>query len=251
MLFILSPSKTLDFEAKLPPLTLTQPAMLKESELLVQQLRQLSAEKLAGLMHISDKLATLNYARYCDFTTPFTPQNARPALFAFKGDVYESMEVASYSPKDLAFAQKHLRILSGLYGLLRPLDLMQPYRLEMGTALKNPRGKDLYVFWGDQITQALNGAEEGGVLVNLASGEYFKAIKPAVLRGRILHIVFKEKHKGSLKIIGLYAKRARGMMANYIIRHKVIKPQMLQGFAEEGYAYRPEFSGENSYVFAR
>lgn len=250
MLLVLSPSKTLDESSTLPEFKPTQPVMLAQAQELAVQLRGLSAEKLAGLMSISDKLAALNHARYRSFKTPFTPKNARPALFTFKGDVYEGMEVAHYSPEDLAFAQQHVRILSGLYGVLRPLDLMQPYRLEMGTALKNPRGKDLYAFWGDSIAQHLS-TEAGGVLVNLASEEYFKAVRPQAFKGEIFHVQFKENHKGALKVIGIHAKRARGLMADFVIKHKIAKHSALREFGAEGYEFQPKLSGENIYVFVR
>jgi len=251
MILVLSPSKTLDFETRPRIATHTMPDMLKESRTLIKELRGYTPKKLSALMDISDKLAALNVQRYKDFATPFTPANARQALLAFKGDVYGPIEVDSYSKDDFAFAQKHMRILSGLYGLLRPLDLIQPYRLEMGTRLKNPKGRDLYSFWGEGITQALNEANKSKVLVNLASEEYFKAVKPAQLDGRLINIIFKENQKGKLKIIGLFAKKARGMMANYIVKNRVVDEEELKHFKAGGYQFQPALSNAMDWVFVR
>ncbi|MCE2926709.1 MAG: peroxide stress protein YaaA [Rickettsiales bacterium] len=254
MLLVLSPSKTLDFESAHRLIRYSQPDMLLKSQLLVAELKTYSTDKLANLMDISDKLATLNAQRYRAFKVPFTLHNARQALLAFKGDVYEGIHATEYNDEDWDFAQNHVRILSGLYGLLKPLDLMQPYRLEMGTQLKTRFGKDLYAFWGESITNSLNQAMEGqtnSALINLASQEYFKAVKPKLLRAPVVDIVFKEKQKGALKVIGIHAKKARGMMAEHIIKNKLDKPAELRGFKEGGYRFEKSLSSENDYVFVR
>ena len=254
MLTLLSPSKTLDFDTPLSTKAHSQPEMLKEAALLIKALRQYTPKKLGSLMGISDKLAQLNYERYQNFSTPFTPDNAKAALLAFKGDVYEPMEAESYSKTDFDFAQNHLRILSGLYGLLKPLDLIQPYRLEMGTNLPNPRGKNLYEFWGSSITDTLNKSikpHKNKWVINLASMEYFQSIKPELLTANLLTIQFKDKHKGSLKIIGLFAKKARGMMANFIIKNQFDSPKDLQSFYENGYRFEKALSNDTEWVFVR
>lgn len=254
MLLVLSPSKTLDYESALPTKTHTQPAMLRDSETLVAALRKYTPKKLSALMDISDKLAALNVERYKAFSLPFTPANARPAILAFKGDVYEPLPVEKYREKDFTFAQGHVRILSGLYGVLKPLDLIQPYRLEMGTRLKVGKAKDLYAFWGDRITDALSAGLEGQkdrLLVNLASEEYFSAVRPKRLDGKVLNIVFKENQKGALKIIGLFAKKARGMMTDFVIQNHIIDHKELKDFNAAGYAFQPKLSGEDSWVFTR
>ncbi|MDX2113431.1 MAG: peroxide stress protein YaaA [Alphaproteobacteria bacterium] len=254
MLIVLSPSKTLDYESESRLIRYSQPDMLLKSQLLVAELKTYSTDKLADLMEISDKLATLNAQRYRAFKVPFTLHNARQALLAFKGDVYEGIHAADYGDDDWDFAQNHVRILSGLYGLLKPLDLMQPYRLEMGTQLKTRFGKDLYAFWGESITNSLNQALEGHknpVLINLASQEYFKAVNPKLLHAPVVEMVFKEKHKGALKIIGLHAKKARGMMAQYIIRNRLDSPADMKDFKDEGYRFEKALSSESQFVFVR
>jgi hypothetical protein len=254
MLLVLSPSKTLDYESEHRLVRYSQPDMLLKSQLLVAELKTYSTDKLAALMEISDKLATLNSQRYRSFKVPFTLHNARQALLAFKGDVYEGIHASEYSDADWDFAQNHVRILSGLYGLLKPLDLMQPYRLEMGTQLKTRFGKDLYAFWGESITSALNQALEGHenpVLINLASQEYFKAVKPKLLHAPVVEMVFKEKHKGTLKVIGIHAKKARGVMAEFIIRNKLDLLHEIKDFREEGYRFDKTLSSETAYVFLR
>jgi cytoplasmic iron level regulating protein YaaA (DUF328/UPF0246 family) len=253
MILVLSPSKTLD-EKSWPLAEHTQPDMLDDSQLLVNALKKYTPAKLQALMDISEKLATLNVQRYKDFSLPFTRDNAKQALLMFKGDVYEGMDVAHYGKADFAFAQKHLRILSGLYGLLRPLDLMQPYRLEMGTRLASKRGKDLYQFWGARITDAINAAAAGHahpVLINLASEEYFKAVQPGALAMPVINVIFKENQKGKLKIIGLFAKRARGLMADYIIKKRIENPKDIKKFSAEGYQFQPSLSNASDWVFTR
>lgn len=254
MIFVISPAKSLDFDT--PPVTAeyTQPGFLTRSAVLVQRLRELSPAELSRLMDISDALAVLNVTRYAEWAPPFTPANAKQALLAFNGDVYEGLDAASLSPAGLAWCQQHLRILSGLYGLLRPLDLIQPYRLEMGTKLGNAAGKDLYAFWGEDITQALNAAMSPSgpaVLVNLASEEYFKAVRPKALKARIVNCVFEDWKGGRYKIISFYAKRARGLMARHAITGRLQEAEQLKGFAEGGYTFAPEASDDTRWVFRR
>ncbi|ART82047.1 peroxide stress protein YaaA [Oceanisphaera profunda] len=254
MLIVVSPAKTLDFDT--PPVIsdFTQPQLLAESELLIERARQLSPADIGQLMKISDKLAGLNAARFADWQPNFTPDNAKQALLAFKGDVYTGLDAESLSAKDFAFAQAHLRMLSGLYGLLRPLDLMQAYRLEMGTKLDNVRGKDLYQFWGDIITDKLNIAlEEQGdnVLINLASNEYFKAVKPKSLSGQIITPVFKDCKNGQYKIISFYAKKARGLMARYIIQNQLTEVSQLTAFDTDGYYFVEAESTATELMFKR
>ena len=255
MIFIISPAKKLDLSEET---RFTQnyslPAHLEDTQVLVKSLARMKEKKIGELMGISPKLAALNYDRYQSFSLPFTPDNAKQALMCFKGDVYLSFNLEDYQEAEFAFAQKHLRILSGLYGLLKPLDLIQPYRLEMGTKMKNRRGKDLYAFWGDRITKALNEAlEESGssLLVNLASNEYFKSVKPKKLKGKIITPVFKDDRNGQLKSIFLYAKQARGAMCDFAIREKVTEPEQLKAFTGMGYAYHDALSTEDQWVFTR
>lgn len=258
MIFVISPAKALDFDT--PPTTdrWTQPDFLDEAERLVGIMRRMSPAEVSRLMSLSDQLATLNVARYESWSRPFHPKNAKQAVLAFNGDVYEGLAADSLSDEDLAWAQDHLRILSGLYGLLRPLDLMQAYRLEMGTRLENPGGKNLYAYWGDRLTEALNdlldAERESGtaaVLVNLASDEYFKSVKPAKLRGRIVTPVFEDWKGGNYKIISFYAKRARGLMSRYAITRRVEDVESLKAFDLDGYAFAPDASGEDRLVFRR
>lgn len=251
MLMIISPSKTQNFD---PPSGIdhTVPAHALQTQTLVKQLRQYSPEDLGKLMKISPKLSDLNWQRYQDFQDAFTQENAKQALLAFRGDVYNGIEVETYTEDDFAFAQAHLRILSGLYGLLKPLDLIQPYRLEMGTKLQTDKGKTLYAFWGTQITEALNADLDANTpLINLASGEYFKAVQPQQLQGKVLNIAFKENKNGTYKVIGIHAKRARGLMVNYVIQNRITEPEGLQGFDVERYLFNPSLSTENEWVFCR
>lgn len=251
MLMIISPSKTQNFDPP-PPIDYTVPAQTAKIQTLAQQLRQYSPEDLGQLMKISPKLSDLNWQRYQDFQDSFTPENAKQALLAFKGDVYNGIQVDNYSKDDFTFAQNHLRILSGLYGLLKPLDLIQPYRLEMGTKLKTEKGKTLYDFWGAQITEALNtDLDSDATLVNLASGEYFKAVQPQQLNSKVLNIVFKENKNGIYKVIGIHAKRARGLMVDYVIQNRIPEPEGLQTFDKEDYSFNPDLSTENEWVFCR
>ncbi|MEM7420603.1 MAG: peroxide stress protein YaaA, partial [Pseudomonadota bacterium] len=223
MLVVVSPAKNLDFESEIPVSTFTQPSMLEDTERLMKVCRTLSPADLSSLMKISDKLATLNANRFAEFSTPFTKDNARQAMYAFNGDVYTGLDAYTLDDKTVDYAQDHLRILSGLYGLLRPLDLMQAYRLEMGTKLANSEGKDLYAFWGERITEVLNdalSAQGDNVLINLASNEYFKAVKKKQLDGMVITPHFKDYKNGQYKIISFFAKKARGEMAAWVIKNK-------------------------------
>ncbi|MGD8999477.1 MAG: peroxide stress protein YaaA [Granulosicoccaceae bacterium] len=254
MLIVISPAKKLDYETPASIKTATMPDYMADSQQLITRLREFSALDIAELMHLSMKLAELNFARYEAWQPECTRDNARQAILAFKGDVYQGLGAESFSAADFKFAQSHLRILSGLYGLLRPLDLMQPYRLEMGTKLSTDRGKNLYEFWGSIITQGLNkqlGKIKSGTLVNLASNEYFKSVKTKELAGEIITPSFKDYKNGDYKMIGIYAKRARGLMARYIIRNQITKPEALKDFCEEGYIFNSKLSAGNSWVFTR
>ena len=254
MLMVVSPAKTLDYETPAHTAQFTQPDFLAHSAELIAVLRAQSPAQLGQLMDISPALAELNVGRYHDWTPDFTPANAKQAVLAFMGDVYEGLDAASLSEQELQWLQQHLRILSGLYGLLRPLDLMQAYRLEMGTRLANPRGKNLYEFWGSLITDELNrqlAADEFPQLVNLASDEYFKSVKPKQLQGRLITPVFQDLKNGQYKIISFYAKRARGLMARWAVKHGIADAQALLDFNAEGYAFTPEASSENTWVFRR
>lgn len=254
MLMVISPAKTLDYET--PPATqrFTQPQYLDHSQILIEQLRELSPQQIGELMHLSDKLSGLNAARFGSWTPAFTPENAKQALLAFKGDVYTGLNAEDFSEADFDYAQTHLRMLSGLYGLLRPLDLMMPYRLEMGTKLANPRGKDLYAFWGTRISEWLNEtlAEQGDdVLLNLASNEYFSAVKKPALNARIINTEFKDFKNGQHKIISFYAKKARGMMSRFVIKERINTPEHLKQFNEQGYYFCAEQSKTDLLVFLR
>lgn len=253
MLMVISPAKNLDYESPLATKTYTQPQFLDDACELIDQLKPLEPHQVSNLMGISEKLGELNAERYQQWHTPFTPDNARPAVLAFNGDVYAGLDAPSFSKDDFQFAQKHLRILSGLYGILRPLDLMQPYRLEMGTKFENSRGKDLYAFWGNKLTNALNDelADEGKVLINLASNEYFKSIKKQALNARIITPQFKDWKNGQYKMISFYAKKARGLMCAYAIKNRIDDPEGLKGFDVAGYRFSEEQSSGDNWVFLR
>ena len=254
MLMIISPAKTLDYDSPLATETYTQPDFLDDACELIDQLKALEPHQVSNLMSISDRLGQLNAERFRTWHTPFTPDNARQAILAFKGDVYTGLDAESFSEQDFAFAQKHLRILSGLYGLLKPLDLMQPYRLEMGTKLANARGNNLYDFWGERISEWLNAdleAQGDQVLLNLASQEYFGAVKPKALRARVIDTVFKDCKNGQYKIISFYAKKARGLMARYVIKERLQDPEGLKDFNTDGYYFDASASSENKLVFLR
>ena len=254
MIVTLSPSKGQDFDTPAQTDLYTQPVALAKSRQLIKELRKLDPPALQKLMAISENIADLNVARYKSFKTPFSPANAKQAILAFKGDVYRGLDVAHYSKADFEFAQDHLRILSGLYGCLRPLDLIQPYRLEMKTRLANPEGDTLYQFWGDRITRELNKAlkeQSEPVLVNLASNEYFKSVKPKLLDGRLLTVNFKEIKEGKARVIAVFAKRARGLMADYIIRNRVDRVEGIKDFSAEGYRFSVEASDDRQWAFSR
>ncbi|MDQ2076949.1 peroxide stress protein YaaA [Marinimicrobium sp. ABcell2] len=254
MLALISPAKTLDFETPAPTRVASQPAFLADSQELIDVLRKLAPHEISDLMGISDKLGVLNYDRFAQWQPPFHLDNAKQALFAFKGDVYTGLAAESFDAGDIEFAQEHLRILSGLYGLLQPLDLIQPYRLEMGTRLANPRGKDLYQFWGDRITQAINtqlSTFTSPVVINLASNEYFKSVRPRKLEAPVITPVFKDWKNGRYKIISFYAKKARGMMSAYLIKNRLTDAEALKDFGDGGYSYNGELSTATDWVFTR
>ncbi len=254
MLVLLSPAKTLDFESPVAVEAHSTPEFLEQARLLNTELRQLAPQDLASLMKLSDKLADLNHRRNQEWSTPFTRDNARQAIAAFRGDVYAGLQADQWSEADHAWAQDHLRILSGLYGLLRPLDLMQAYRLEMGTRLQNSEGKDLYAFWGTQLTDALNGqldAADHGAVVNLASNEYWHAIQPEALHAPVISPVFKDWKNGQYKLISFHAKKARGMMASWIVRNRISEPEQLKDFDVAGYRHAAAESSPERPVFLR
>lgn len=253
MILLISPAKTLDFSGA-DLASYSEPRLLDHSAQLVALLRRKSARELMRLMSVSERLADINYHRYQHFATPFTPENAKQAILAFKGDVYTGLQAEDFSADELAFAQRHLRILSGLYGVLRPLDLMQAYRLEMGTRLSNGHGKNLYEFWGDEITEVINQdlAEQGEeVIINLASQEYFRAVNVEKLKGRLYHIHFKENRDGQYKVIAFHAKKARGLMCRFVIRNRLRDPADLKGFDLDGYFFNEDLSSETDWVFIR
>lgn len=254
MLMVISPAKTLDYSTAPVTARHTLPEHLEHSAELIAQLRELTPAQIAELMHLSDKLAGLNAARYAEWSPEFTPANAKQALLAFKGDVYTGLDAESFDEDDFDFAQRHLRMLSGLYGVLRPLDLMQPYRLEMGTKLANARGKDLYAFWGERISGWLNevlAAQGDDILLNLASNEYFGAVKRKALQARVIDTEFKDLKNGQYKIISFYAKKARGLMARYVIQNRLRDPEALKGFDLDGYYYAEQQSTPDRLVFLR
>jgi cytoplasmic iron level regulating protein YaaA (DUF328/UPF0246 family) len=250
---LISPAKTLDYDAAPVTQFYTQPRYLEDSAELIKQLQQLSAQDIASLMSLSDKLAGLNMARFQSWAPPFDMENAKQAVLAFRGDVYTGLDADTMTEADFEFAQQHLRILSGLYGVLRPLDLMQAYRLEMGTKFSNSRGKDLYAFWGAKLRESIEAepALEDGVLINLASNEYFKATQAKKLSARVITPQFKDWKNGQYKMISFYAKKARGLMARFIIDNRIDKVDELKSFDREGYQYSAELSDGDNWVFTR
>ena len=253
-MFLLSPAKSLDYSPAPPDLAHTQPLFVKQSAELIDVLRQKSPQQIASLMHLSDALATLNAARYEAWRPRFTARNAKQAALAFNGDVYGGLDARTLKPAELAWAQEHLCILSGLYGVLRPLDRMQPYRLEMGTRLATAHGDNLYQFWGSRISDYLNrslAADRSPVVVNLASQEYFKAVDRKVLRARVIDCVFEEGKGGHYKVVSFFAKRARGLMARYATQHRISTPKKLEAFDLEGYAFAASASEPDRLVFRR
>ena len=254
MLFLLSPAKSLDYETPLGDQPHTLPMFVPQSKELIAVLRTQSPQQIAELMSLSDKLSALNVARYLAWSPKATPKNARQAVLAFNGDVYDGLDAKTLTPDDLAWAQDHVCILSGLYGVLRPLDLMQPYRLEMGTRLSNPGGKDLYQFWGTQIADYLNTrlrSDVSPVVINLASQEYFKAVDTKALKARVVECVFQDYSAGQYKIVSFFAKRARGLMARYAATHRLVQPEQLRAFDLDGYAWAAAESTSERLVFRR
>ncbi len=254
MIIILSPSKGQDFESPTPCNLHSIPEDIKDSETLVRELGKFKTADIQQLMSVSENIANLNVDRVKHFKTPFTLDNAKQAIYAFKGDVYSGIKINSYNENDLYYAQNHLRILSGLYGCLRPLDLIQPYRLEMKTRLHNPKGENLYQFWGEKITQSLNLAlaeQQQPTLVNLASNEYFKSVKPKLLEGKLLTINFKETRDGKTRVIAIFAKRARGMMADFIIKNRIEHQDGIKDFTIAGYKFNNKMSDETQWTFTR
>jgi len=252
MKIVVSPAKSLDFESKLPTKKYTQPEFLEQSIKLNSVLQKKSPKQLSKLMSISDKLGELNWQRNQEWNTPFTPENSRPAIYAFNGDVYTGIDAYSIPLDKLEQLQDKLRILSGQYGILKPLDLMQPYRLEMGTKLKVGRKENLYQFWGDTLTKKLNAElNEKEVFVNLASQEYFKVLQAKALKVPVITPVFKDYKDGKLKMISFFAKKARGLMVRYIIDNSIERAEDLKGFNYEGYAFDSKLSKENEFVFTR
>ena len=253
MLMVLSPAKSLDFDTPPHVPDASTPDFIHHAADLIRVLQDKTPADIRHLMDLSDKLAALNVARYAAWPDHAT-QDAKQAVLAFNGDVYEGLDARSLGRDDLAFSQRHLRVLSGLYGLLRPLDRIRPYRLEMGTSLTNPRGKDLYAFWGDTLTdtlQTLLDEQGASTLVNLASDEYFRAVRAAKLKARVVQPVFEDWKNGKYKIISFYAKRARGLMARYAIQKRITDPEALRDFNVDGYAYTPDASDERRWIFRR
>jgi cytoplasmic iron level regulating protein YaaA (DUF328/UPF0246 family) len=254
MLLVISPAKTLDYDTQPKTKTFTLPDYLDDSQLLIDRARQWSALDIAELMQVSMKIADLNFDRFEAWHTPFTPDNAKQAVLAFKGDVYTGLDAESFKAVDFKFAQKHLRILSGLYGLLRPLDLMQPYRMEMGRKVDTERGKNLYEFWGGTITEGINQQLKklkSPYLINLASNEYFKAVKPKLLDGEIITPEFKDWKNGQYKMMGVYAKKARGQLSRFVIQNQLSEPEAMKEFNVDGYGFNEEMSSGNKWVFTR
>jgi cytoplasmic iron level regulating protein YaaA (DUF328/UPF0246 family) len=254
MLFLLSPAKTLDYASPLPEVPHTLPAFAGDAAALIAVLRHKSPQEVASLMDISDPLAALNVARYQDWSPKFTARNARQAVLAFDGDVYDGLQAKQLGMADLEWAQQRVRILSGLYGVLRPLDWMQPYRLEMGTSLQVGATASLYQYWGSRISEYLNtqlAADKTPVVINLASQEYFRAVDRKALKARVVECVFEEWRPGGWKIISFSAKKARGLMARYAITRRIETPRKLESFNLEGYAFDPAASEPDRLVFRR
>jgi len=252
MIIITSPSKTQDFSLMINKVQLSKPVMREKIGSIISEMKKKTKDEISSMMKISNKLSELNFNRFKDFSDHFSESNAKPALFAFQGDVYSGIEVEGYSKEELNFAQKHLRILSGLYGVLKPLDLIQPYRLEMGTKLTVGKSKNLYEFWGDQISKELNrDSRKDTVILNLASKEYSKVLDRKALEGVIINIDFKENKEGKYKTIGLFAKRARGKMINFIIRNKLDNMDSIKKFNLDGYMFSEEMSDEYNLCFTR
>jgi len=252
MITVISPAKTLDFQSEWKSQATTLPYFIENAEYLNAKLSKISMKQLGKLMGISTDLAVLNHERFQKFTVPFDKNNSKPAIYAFKGDVYLGLQAESMSDSDLEFAQNHLRILSGLYGLLRPMDLMQAYRLEMGTSVRiTPAKPNLYSYWGDSITKRIQEEMDDNILINLASAEYFKAVRAKKMKARIVTPQFLDAKGGEYKMIGFFAKKARGLMSRYIIQEKINKPEDLKSFNLEGYSYNAKLSKADDFVFTR
>lgn len=254
MISVVSPAKSLNFDEPCAIKVHSECCFLNDSKLLINDLNKLNPQQISALMKVSDKLGELNADRYKKWSLPFNSENAKQAAFAFQGDVYQGLEIDGFSEDDLIYAQTHFRILSGLYGLLKPLDLIQAYRLEMGTSFKNKRGKNLYEFWGNRITEKLNKEieeSESKYLLNLASNEYYKVIRPKKLNTTVITPVFKDWKNGQYKIISFFAKKARGMMAAYQLKNRIKNAEDLKGFDRGGYFYNADMSHDNQLVFTR
>ena len=254
MLAIISPAKRLDFKSPSTSAKHSLPVFLKESKQLINVMRTKSPADISKMMKLSSNLADLNYQRYAEWKTPFSPENAKPAALAFKGDVYVGLRADSFSPRDLTWAENHLRILSGLHGVLKPLDLIQPYRLEMGIKLETPKGQDLYDFWGDKVTNALNEVlhkQKQPILINLASNEYFGAVKPENIDARIITPRFKDLKNGRYKFLSFYAKKARGLMTRYFIEQRISSLKALKEFNVNGYYFSESLSRGDNWTFLR
>ncbi len=254
MLTVISPAKTLDFDTPAVTRKFSQPTLINQSRQLVTLMRKQSTNDLQKMMGISHKLAELNVDRFKHWKSPFTPDNAKQSVLAFRGDVYIGLDADTYSERDFNFAQKHLRILSGLYGVLKPLDLIQPYRLEMGTRIENRRGKDLYEFWGNRIAKSLSEEldnHSNGTLINLASNEYFKSVQTDKLCGGVVTPIFKDFNRGAYKVMSFFAKKARGSMASFMIRERIDRPEGLKDFNTDGYGFDASRSSDKEWVFTR
>ncbi len=250
MLILISPAKSLDYSTPNYK-DYTLPDFTTDIKALVAVMKKKSSKEISELMHVSENLGILNEQRYKSFQKDFTTENSKQAILAFNGDVYTKIDVDNYTPEDFEFAQKHLRILSGLYGLLKPLDLIQPYRLEMGTSLTTNKGKNLYEYWDKKIAKAINDAAAGMPVVNLASQEYFKAVHLKTLKSPLVNIHFKEFKNGSYQIIGIFAKQARGMMTNFAITNRLEDPEQLKAFNVEGYEFSDSMSSNTEWIFIR
>ena len=254
MITVISPAKKLNFKTPSNLDGFSLPEFLEDSRLLINELRKLNPRDISKLMNVNDEIAMLNFERNLAWKTPFTPDNAKQAVLAFNGQAYIGLNASTFSGKDFVFAQKHLRILSGLYGILKPLDLIQAYRLEMGIQLKNKKGKNLYEFWGDKITDFINAElekQKNNVLINLASKEYFKSVKTKKIKGEIITPVFKEQKGNNFKVVFVYAKHARGLMSRFIIQNKIEEPEDIKAFDSEGYLFNRDLSTEKEWVFTR
>jgi len=252
MLLLISPAKSFDFNSSVPTQNYSEPLFMEESERLIKKMRSFSQKQLSELMKLSPELSALNVDRYQQWSTNPKRENTKQAVLAFNGEVYKGLNANEMSEEDLLFTQKHLRILSGLYGVLRPLDLMQPYRLEMGTKLKYYSYNNLYQFWGDKITNQINiDLEHEKTLVNLASTEYYKSVKEPKLKGNVITPIFKDFKNGTYKIVMMYAKHARGAMTNFIIKNRITDPELMKSFSTNGYTYDPNESNDSNWVYTR